>query len=228
MVFHHAGGRVGSEHAHPDWTILVPLAGHVSWSTGQRPGGRAAGVIFPPQVPHLASSSTGHLSVFIDPWFQLGRGGRVPVPLDGPTVKHLRALWSAVDVTDLDSTTQEAVTYLRERGLLPPPVPIDPRVAAALRALPFAENVDHVAADVGLSSSRLRRLIHDLTGAPPARLRMWHRLRTAILSLPDKPIALAASDAGFADQAHLTRTAARLIGQTPGSLARGLRSPGTV
>jgi AraC-like DNA-binding protein len=49
---------------------------------------------------------------------------------------------------------------------------------------------------------------------------MWRRLRAAILDLPAKPIALAAFDAGFADQAHLTRTATRLVGQTPGDLAR--------
>jgi methylphosphotriester-DNA--protein-cysteine methyltransferase len=53
---------------------------------------------------------------------------------------------------------------------------------------------------------------------------MWQRLRAAILSLPAKPIALAAIDAGFADQAHLTRTAVRLLGQTPGDLARLLGS----
>jgi AraC-like DNA-binding protein len=42
------------------------------------------------------------------------------------------------------------------------------------------------------------------------------------VSLPVKPIALAAFDAGFADQAHLTRTATRLVGQTPGDLTRTL------
>jgi AraC-like DNA-binding protein len=36
-----------------------------------------------------------------------------------------------------------------------------------------------------------------------------------MLSMTDNPIALAAADAGFADQAHLTRTANRLLGQTP-------------
>jgi AraC-like DNA-binding protein len=60
------------------------------------------------------------------------------------------------------------------------------------------------------------------TGSAPARLRMWQRLRAAIVSLPVKPIALAAFDAGFADQAHLTRTATQLIGQTPGDLIRTL------
>ena len=226
MVFHHPGGWTRNAHAHPGWKILIPLAGHITWRTGQGPARRAAGVIFPPQVAHPVSSAAAHISVFIDPWYQeLGPGRRDAVPLDLATVEHIRALWSPGDGDDLDDRARETVTYLRRRDLLPPAASIDPRVAAALRDLPFAERVNHVAADVGLSPSRLRALIHDLTGAPPARLRMWQRLRTAIRSLPDKPIALAAADAGFADQAHLTRTAARLIGQTPGDLVRILRSP---
>jgi AraC-like DNA-binding protein len=48
-----------------------------------------------------------------------------------------------------------------------------------------------------------------------------------MLSLPDTPIALAAADAGFADQAHLTRTTTRLVGRTPGELARTLRTART-
>jgi DNA-binding CsgD family transcriptional regulator len=123
---------------------------------------------------------------------------------------------------DLDENAREAVTYLRGQGVLPSAVPIDPRVAAALHDLPAADCVHHLAARVGLSPSRLRALIHDLTGVPPSRLRLWRRLRIAMASLPNKPIALAAVDAGFADQSHLTRTATRLVGQTPGELARVL------
>jgi AraC-like DNA-binding protein len=216
MVIRHPGGRAGSKHAHPAWTILVPEAEHVEWWTGQCPGLRTAGVIFPPRVAYRATSAVGHVAVFIDPWFQgLGPGRQAAVPLDPATVEHLRAVWSTVDVADLDEITIKTVTYLRRRDLLPPALPIDPRVVAALRSLPAAERIDRVAAGVGISPSRLRTLIHDLTGTSPARLRMWQRLRTAVLSLPDKPIALAAADAGFADQAHLTRTANRLLGQTP-------------
>jgi AraC-like DNA-binding protein len=47
-----------------------------------------------------------------------------------------------------------------------------------------------------------------------------------MVGLVDKPIALAAVDAGFADQAHLTRTATRLIGRTPGDLALMLQASG--
>ena len=226
MVVHDPGGRAGTAQARPEWTILVPLAGHIEWRAGPCPGQLAAGVIFPPHVAYLASSTMGHISVFIDSWFQeLGPGAHAAVPLDRPTVEHLRSLWSTVVVADLDERARETVNYLRQQGALPSAVAVDPRVAAALRDLPAAEFVDHVAASVGLSPSRLRALIHDLTGMPPTRLRMWQRLRAALLSLPDKPIAFAAADAGFADQAHLTRTASRLVGHTPGHLTRMLTGP---
>jgi AraC-like DNA-binding protein len=228
MVLHVPGGPAGSEQAHPQWTILLPLAGHIVWWTGQYPGRREAGVIFPPRVPYRASSRAGHISVFIDSWFQgLGPGQHTAVPLGDPTVSHLRFLWSRADVADLDESAREALAYLRREGVLPPAVVIDPRVETALRDLRAAECVDHLAAGVGLSPSRLRALIRDLTGISPARLRMWQRLRAAMLSLPDTPIALAAADAGFADQAHLTRTTTRLVGRTPGELARTLRTART-
>jgi AraC-like DNA-binding protein len=179
-----------------------------------------AGVILPPQVARSAGSATGHTSVFIEPWFLgLGPGHRRAMALDLSTVERVRGLWSPADACDPDGA-RETVACLRQAGMLSQAVSIDPRVAAALHDLAAAECIDEVAASVRLSSSRLRALIHDQAGTPPARLRMWQRLRAAVVSLPAKPIALVACDAGFADQAHLTRTAVRLLGQTPGELVR--------
>jgi AraC-like DNA-binding protein len=224
MVLDHPAGQAVREHAHPGWNIAIPrAAGQIGWWTGQGPAWRAAGVIFPPQVAHRVYSGGGHVSVFIDAWYLgLGPGHGRAIPLDHATVEHLRALWSPGDAGDPDRRARQSVALLRRRDLLPPAVAIDPRVRAALPDLAAADCVHQVAAAVGLSPSRLRALIHNQIGTQPARLRMWQRLRTAILSLPAKPIALAACDAGFADQAHLTRTATRLVGQTPGDLARSL------
>jgi AraC-like DNA-binding protein len=159
--------------------------------------------------------------VFIDSWhLGLGPGSGRPIALDVPTVVRLRALWIPDRVGDPDGCARETVALLRRRQVLPAAVPIDPRAAAALRDLTAVESMAGIAAAVGLSPSRLRALIHAQTGTSPARLRMWQRLQMAILSLAAKPIALAAIDAGFADQAHLTRTTTRLLGQTPGDLAR--------
>jgi AraC-like DNA-binding protein len=221
LAVHYGADQSTKEHSHPAWTVLIPRAGRISWRNGQRVVRHPAGVILPPHVAHSAGSATGHASVFIDPWFLgLGPGHRRAIALDLPTVERVRGQWFPFDICDPDERARETVARLRRAGMLPLAVSIDPRVAAALHDLAAAERIDDVAASVRLSSSRLRALIHDQAGTPPARLRMWQRLRAAIVSLPAKPIALAACDAGFADQAHLTRTAVRLVGQTPGELVR--------
>jgi AraC-like DNA-binding protein len=227
MVLHDPADSTGPERARPEWTILLSPAGHVEWWIGRCPGGHAPGVIFPPQFVCRVSCVGPHSAVLIDPWYQgLGPGRSRAVPLDLTTVEYLARRWSTVGADDLDERARETVSQLRQRNLLPPAVAVDPRVAAAVRDLGATDGVARTAAVVGLSPSRLRALVRDLTGTSPARLRMWRRLRTAMLGLVDKPIALAAADAGFADQAHLTRTATRLIGQTPGDLARMLQAPG--
>lgn len=221
MALHHPDGQVIKAHTHPGWNIVIPGAGHISWDVGRHPALYAAGIVFPPHVTHRANNVADHVSVFIDPWhLQLGPGHRRAIPLDLRTVEQLRPLWPLGDAGDPDERARETVALLRRRDLLPRRVAIDTRVADVLPNLAVAECLDQVAAAVRLSPSRLRALVHEQTGAPPAQWRMWRRLRAAILDLPAKPIALAAVDAGFADQAHLTRTATRLVGQTPGDLAR--------
>ena len=223
MAFHLPAGQAIKEHANPAWTIVLPRAWQVTWDAGHRPASRVAGVIYPPQVAHRISGPVGHSSVFIDPWYVgLGSGHHRAIPLDLPVVEHVRDLWSPADECDPDQRARETVQFLRRQAVLPQAVSIDPRVVAAMRYLVAADCIEHVAGAVGLSPSRLRALIHDQTGTPPARLRMWQRLRAAILSLPATPIALAAFDAGFADQAHLTRTATRFVGLTPGELVQVL------
>lgn len=221
MVFHQPGGRTIRKHAHPAWNVVVPLAGQITWSADRYPGRRTAGAVFPPHVAYRTSSAARHASVFIDPWnYGLGPGPGRPIALDGDTVRQLRARWSPDGAGDPAASARETVLLLRRRDVLPAPVAIDPRVTAALGDIAAADSVTEIAATIGLSPSRLRALIHAQTGTSPMHLRMWQRLRAAILSLPTKPIAVAAIDAGFADQAHLTRTATRLLGQTPGDLAR--------
>jgi AraC-like DNA-binding protein len=92
---------------------------------------------------------------------------------------------------------------------------IDPRLAFALDAVPNAYRLDVLAAEIGMSPSRLRALVHDAVGAPLTQLRLWSRLGRALALLPYTSAAAAAATAGFADQAHLTRTARRFLGRTP-------------
>ncbi|MET9343102.1 helix-turn-helix domain-containing protein [Nonomuraea sp. NPDC003804] len=76
-----------------------------------------------------------------------------------------------------------------------------------------------IAAEVGLSVPRLRALVRASVGIPLVRLRQWARLRAAVAQLACSSVASAAATAGFADQAHLARTARAMLGRTPVSLS---------
>ncbi len=105
----------------------------------------------------------------------------------------------------------------RQPGLSPQ---LDRRLAMALDGLEQEIKGSAVAAAVeysGLSASRLRSLTQAQFGVPPSKLLLWMKVRRACLAMAaGSSLADAAIDAGFADQAHLTRTMADVIGLTPG------------
>jgi AraC-like DNA-binding protein len=223
MVFSGTTPGASGRHATPVWKIVVPQAGPIQWQVG-RHARQAAAVIYPPQLDHSARTGAAYLAVHIDAWhLGLGPAQHGAIGLDAAMAQRLRTLWSGVDSADLDAAACETVTDLRRHDLLAPGIPIDPRVSAVLDTLPDVDRVQELAGAVGLSPSRLRALVRDVTGASLVRLRMWRRLRTSVAGLAHDPIATAAVNAGFADQPHLTRTATRLVGHTPADIAATLR-----
>lgn len=103
-------------------------------------------------------------------------------------------------------------------------VDIDRRVLAALEQLDLMADRDPAAAAAaraGISPSRLRALCSAQLGVPFAKLILWRKVRRAFVAMnAGLGLAQAAMDAGFADQAHLTRTMADVIGLTPSVAAR--------
>lgn len=79
-----------------------------------------------------------------------------------------------------------------------------------------------IADDVGLSERQLRRRVEDAVGLPPrtlARIIRFQRfLRAARAAGPGRHLARLAADAGYADQAHLTRESRDLTGLPPAAL----------
>jgi AraC-like DNA-binding protein len=79
-----------------------------------------------------------------------------------------------------------------------------------------------LAEDVGLSERQLRRRVEDAVGYPPrvlARILRFQRfLRAARAAGPGRDLARLAAEAGYADQAHLTRESRRLGGLPPAAL----------
>jgi AraC-like DNA-binding protein len=77
-----------------------------------------------------------------------------------------------------------------------------------------------------LSPYHLSRLFHRSSGVTISQLRSRLKVRQALDRLADgqRDLAALAAEAGFADQAHLTRTVRRETGHTPGQL-RALLAP---
>ena len=102
----------------------------------------------------------------------------------------------------------------------------DPAVtwAAALLADPLVRTED-VAAEIGLSLRQLRRRCHAAVGYGPKTLQRVLRFRRFVSRIDrggpaTRDLAVVATEAGYADQAHLTRECGRLSGLTPAALAR--------
>jgi AraC-like DNA-binding protein len=85
-----------------------------------------------------------------------------------------------------------------------------------------ARTLAAVAAEAGLSQRQLRRRVEDSVGYSPRMLRRILRfqrfLTAARTSRPGRQLAALAADAGYADQAHLTRESRELSGSTPAAL----------
>jgi AraC-like DNA-binding protein len=101
----------------------------------------------------------------------------------------------------------------------------DPAVSRAARLLRDPRvRAEDVAADVDLSPRQLRRRCHAAVGYGPKTLQRVFRFRRFVSVVDAHPdvldLAALAAQAGYADQAHLTRECGQLAGLTPAALAR--------
>ena len=100
-------------------------------------------------------------------------------------------------------------------------VPPDRAIQAAVaRLLEPGERVEGLAWSLGFSERQLRRRFLAAVGYGPKMLQRVLRLRRFLAGArnPSGGLARAANDAGYADQAHLSRECRELTGLTPGEL----------
>ena len=105
--------------------------------------------------------------------------------------------------------------------------PVDPLDRAAALAMARPETrVAELGAALGVSERQLRRRFLDAVGYGPKTLaRVLRFQRFLELSGEHADLARLAFDAGYADQAHLTREARRLSGRTPSELVASGAGP---
>jgi AraC-like DNA-binding protein len=101
---------------------------------------------------------------------------------------------------------------------------LDRRIAAVLEHLRTSPSPPPSVRDLAriayLSQSRLQHVFREQVGVPIRRYLLWHRYLTALSLLADgSSVTDAAFAAGFADGAHLTRTAVRMNGYPPAEMS---------
>lgn len=207
---------MGRVHAHPAWTLLLPVrGGSVTVASGGRADVHGEGVLLAPQFQYRAGTDGPHVAMYLSAWMA-PRARSLQLRSIGSSAT--RRLLDALDLEnglDLDAGMSEVAP------LVGPVRPVDSRLAVVIEGLAEAQRLDLLAAEVGMSPSRLRALAGSTVGIPLTLLRLWSRLSQAVAWLPHAPMAVAAAQSGFADQPHLTRTARRFLGRTPGELHFG-------
>ena len=134
----------------------------------------------------------------------------------------LADLWGdTVDRGGFEGGVSRLVELVRSR-LAAPPDPVVRRAALAL-ARP---GVRVETLDLGVSERQLRRRFADAVGYGPKRLARVLRFQRFLgLAEHGGDLARLALDAGYADQAHLTRDCRELAGRTPAELMRSGAGP---
>jgi AraC-like DNA-binding protein len=127
------------------------------------------------------------------------------------------------DALDKAAVTLERAVFARLAGEAPP----DPIVAEMVRRLSSGpmSGVSSLASSLYLSERQLRRRCEAAVGlAPKALQRMLRFQRFLALAYErhhsSEHLAVLAAEAGYADQAHLTRESRRLAGHSPVALLR--------
>jgi AraC-like DNA-binding protein len=206
--------RMAAPHAHPAWTLLLPIdGGTVTVVAGDAVRVHKDGVLLAPQSQYCAATDGPHVAVYANAW----RAAR-PISMT-PRMLGAAAAQRVVDVLDFEHGTDLSGSMVELAQLVGRIGALDPRLAFVIEALPDTDRLDCLATEVGISPSRLRALANEDIGVPLTQLRLWSRLARAIAWLPYGSTAAVATAAGFADQAHFTRTARRFLGRTPGELS---------
>lgn len=226
------GGGVVPLHAH--YAIQVAFGGHgaLGFRSGDdEPWTAYDAAIIPSRQPHGmdATAARSWALLFIEPETREGRAitqlhlqrgiAAVPEPIASAARDALFGAWRDTGTVDaLRDTSRQLVRALT--GGVDPSVASDERI---LRAIAFIKanldvslTLDAVAAEACLSPSRFRHLFVEETGMALRPYILWRRfLRAWELVMAGESLSIAAHRAGFADAAHLTRTARRMFGIAP-------------
>ncbi len=223
----------GSDHLHGAQDILVLNPGEVHG------GGPAQGAIWRYRAFYLPSVLLQRVAQEV---FGIDRG----LPqfaedvISDPFVREMllqahAALGESSSIMERESRLLDALASLVVRHSVnkQPPHRIGTEHLAVKRAIEFLEitpneniSLEQLAQEVGLSPFHLCRVFHQATGLSPHAYQTLLRVRLAkTLLAKGHQISQVAVDAGFFDQAHLTRHFKRIFGVSPGKYIGNVLPP---
>jgi AraC-like DNA-binding protein len=204
---------------HHAMLVCVALEGSYTFECEGTRIAECRGVVLGPDVAHRYDGRGAQvLTIFLDPESRRGRSlqgalaERACVPLDRALIEG-----EIATLADAKHRTERAAALdviLAKVSGDAPRTPLDRRIACALDALRVAPvSLADLAAKAALSESRFRHLFTSEVGLPFTRYLLQRRLQRAAEALAEgSTVAGAAHAAGFADEAHLSRTFRRTFG----------------
>jgi AraC-like DNA-binding protein len=234
------GDHVYPAHTHDAWTVLLIDEGAVRFDLdrGEHVAPPSSLSILPPHVPHDGRSAVAGRSfrkrvLYLESdWLPAAAAdGAARHPAAGPGAATIaRSVHAALAQPGEDLAAETWVLVLRERiasalRAAPRPAARDDPLARRLRvllddALPEVPTIADCARMLDTHPSHLVRSFSRAYGLPPHRYVTGRRIDLARrLMLTGARAADAAVQAGFHDQAHLTRHFRRILGTTPAAFA---------
>lgn len=238
-VYHATLDHAYPLHTHDDWTVLLVDDGAVAYDLDRANHQATAGglTLLPPDVPHdgrsaVAGSGYRKRVLYLDPrWLPENTRAtavRHPSLLASDAPEIARRIHAALRHPGDLMAAEHWVLALRDQILAelasPAPARVDAPLARRLRALlddRYTESFTIAAAadQLGTHPSHLIRVFSRAYGIAPHQYVIGRRVDHArrLIVAGQRPAA-AATEAGFHDQAHLTRHFRRVLGVTPAAL----------
>lgn len=215
-----AGDNTLHSHAAVQLSVASKGTAEITNSTGQRVSGE--GLIVGASQPHALTCPEPVTLVFLEPQHPLAMELAPLTQVSSPAA--LPATW--LTTIREAATPQDCITAI-SKTFASPPLRMDPRLYRALEELMGHSQRDAIAqaaARSHLSASRLRVIARDQLGTSLSQWLTWRKLAVASQALLDgASLAVAATDGGFADQAHFSRAMRKTLGITPKSATSALR-----
>lgn len=219
-------GRAGENHPHAHHAVQIVLSEKPQriWTATQGWHSAEGAVIGADKLHRLEESSEPVTLLYLEPDSEEGRRVAGHAPADGVLYAGLisRALEAAQAIQNPISGVVDCLFPSAQPRLQLQGDPLIERLIAALpQSLPDRFGVAAMAAQTGLSPSRVQHRFTAHTGIAVRPYLRWRRLLTAIEGVTrGLPLTQAAMAAGFSDSAHFTRTFRRHFGIAPSVLLR--------